>query len=358
MARVSVSRQRAERVLGALSRGEGVDHAEQWTVLRALPPGLDRELVFRAFETSLTRPHDASSLGTGLTPEYLELYRELVERRPTWPQAIAARHLTAATPQARAEELKVTITRLDQLGVFGLAPAQAEARVRAFAADPHFVEVVREVVAGADFAKGREFHRFTLMSVLLEEGSQESVDVLLPSIQRALEEGGAQLDGWRALLRSKRQLSAEVRPLRELLEARAASRRGGLHKDRVARALGLKTNPLHLGWKWSATAIGERGWSASLHVDFDADPWFCARLSDGERSTTADSNGLKGDPLKLGPLADLLDFPGWFAAATRALEIAWGPPGDSTLDELSWSTLRGRSRHAVSRWHWSGMPPH
>ena len=321
------------------------------TLFISLPDGLPPELLRGVFERFLTKGHAVSVAGRRLNPHYVDLFLEVLEGKPLWPESVAARSLAANSPEVRAAQLSEVLRKVGQLGIFSMSRSQSEARVREFAKDPALVEAARALVR-SPFAEGRAFHRFAFLSVLAEDASEESIDALLPFVHEALKKRDESLDVLRGVVRWRKKPKPALTPLIHLLEETAQSRAGVAQREPFARTLGLKTVPKKLSFRWWAQAAAKvKGvaWGAGLKVDCDAEPWFTVQLNHLDVrprcSTRFQSNGAEElNELALPRLASLEAFPAWFADVSRTLQIRW------TRSGLLGASLRGSGRSALEVW--------
>ncbi|MFO0597878.1 MAG: hypothetical protein U0228_21430 [Myxococcaceae bacterium] len=170
----------------------GDDAVKFYDLVIHLPDGLDEKLVEKSLRRFLrSRPHHGDHTigvaGRQLNPSYLEVFLRVVAKQASSPLRFAALATPASgTPSERARQLGKNLKMTQQLGVFSMSRSQAAARARAFAKDPHFVTAAQTIVQAARFRPGRTFHFWTLVDVLLNDGSPESMDALLPLTARAL----------------------------------------------------------------------------------------------------------------------------------------------------------------------------
>jgi hypothetical protein len=306
---VPASVQKAQRVLESFIAGN--DEPELWKLWIALPDGLDEKLVTQAFERALRRPHDARVVGRGLNPNYLEAFLEVLEKK-RWPESIAASALDGDSAKKRSQQLSEVFRMLGQLGVFSMSRSQEKERVRAFSGDRVFIEAARRLVLGApDWEETRAWVPSSLVAALMHDASPESMDSLMPLVERAVK-GSGELDMLRRALAEVKEPKPALAPLHAMLEQTAVGREGPKARVALARALGWAAPPKELKFTWVERAMRGRvqRLEVVLRVDCDADPYFSVAASD---------NGLG-----LVPLARLLDWPQWIAGVRRRLKsVRW-----------------------------------
>jgi hypothetical protein len=336
----------ATRVLQAFVQGEAAG-AKAWSLFAALPSGLDGDLVRAAFAKAMASRHGVASTGRRLNPEYLELFVDNASQQPTWPECIVALALPSGTPAWRAKQAGESLRKLGQLGVFSQSRSQTEARVRSFAQDSLFVEVVRQVVTAGEFEEHRDFHRYALIAVLVEDASAESIDTLLPLVDAALKHGES-LDVLRRIVAARKAPKPALAPLRELLETRAAVRAGSARLGPFAAALGVEPTPKALSFTWWADGDDDLG--VVVRADFDAEPWFTVQLARGGANSEFSSAGASTNVLQVPVLDDLVAFSAWFADVSQRLQARW------RQQSVSRCTLRGKNKQALLRFFGGALP--
>ncbi len=250
-----VSLQKASRVLESYVAGGG--EPEVWKLWIALPDGLDEALVARAFARAIREPHSARVVGRALNSAYLELFLAELARHPRWPETLAASCLDADSPKRRAQQLGELFRKLGQVGIGSLSASQRDERMRAFAQDRRFVEAARRIVVKPEDWVGPRTARWSLAGVLMEDGGVESVDALLPLVERSVTEGARELDTLRRLPRAAGYAERRVGAAAQAAGAEGQpSRRGPSQPSpRVASAIGLALSPAALRFSWAARLI-------------------------------------------------------------------------------------------------------
>jgi hypothetical protein len=320
---MAASLQKAQRVLESFV--EGNDEPELWKLWIALPDGLDQELVTKAFARVLRRPHDARVVGRGLNPSYLDAFLEALAKKG-WPESIAASALDGDSPKRRAQQLSEVFRMLGQLGVFSMSRSQERERIRAFSGDRVFIEAARRLVLSApEWEENRRWVHASLVAALMHDASPDSMDALLPLVDRAVK-GSGELDLLRRALEEVKEPKPSLAPLREMLEQSAETREGPKVRVALARALGWAAPPKELRWTWVARAMRGRveRLEVVLRVDCDADPYFRVTVADGSKYSELTSRGVMNDALEVPVLERLLDWPKWMQSVRRRVKaVRW-----------------------------------
>lgn len=192
-----------------------------------------------------------------------------------------------------------------------------------------------------------------LLTVLAADGSEASVDALMPHFQRAATQKDSALDQ----LERVKTHAAKTKSIASLLAAvdRLMSERNVASPALAfGRSLGfedVETFQLHFG-VWSNQLTGGGVPLYQCHADFDStnETWFRVSVSKidhddmrGSLYFTNDGSDFE-DPLKLGVSAcSPAELPQWFAALGKKLKVGW--------DISIWnSNLRGKKRDKALAW--------
>lgn len=335
-----LSREEAERRLR-----EGAD-AE---TLKRLPPDVDHLLVVPTVIEILER----SCWGFGrscqrLPPIVVEAVLDELAGRPdlSW-----GTFLRAFVAEDEGRELQTTwkealLAMLSLNTSYQFGSAKHKAKILSVAQDPRGLEAARAVAAsaGVDQAVPRG-----MLSVLLLDGQEASLDALLPTLDRAMARKDAGLD---QLLRLARVSSDDPR-LQALLDGAV-----GAQKARAATSPGMELAVYLFGddhptTLWVARYFGssEHGdaWGVPRiqgHVSIDSRKAsaFSISISEGwERRTVFDANEGFVDDLGLGRCDAVMDLPAYIRRAEKKLKVVWdwGDPS---------SSLRGKKRTRMAEW--------
>lgn len=330
---------------------------EMWKLWPLLPAGLSEPLVRAAMKRVLGSEHGIGVIGRSLPIEYHAPFFSLLEGRPKWPLAVAARSVEHVPDADRREVLGEVLRQVGQLGVFSASVSQLQARARAFSKDPHLVEAARQIVLTASFDEMRTYHRLMLVSVLMEDGSDASLDVLIAEAHRALAGAPEEVDQLRECMRWRKPPKPALSPLIAMLE-RTVSRAGGDEAlPALAKHIGLGRAPRVLTASFSGH-VQAKGGALSLRVELDTSArrwwWVELRRGRGKPVVTVELSpqGRTGNWAKAPALADFTEYPAWLAAVkalvgVQAFSATW----------LGRSSLRGKDRARLEAWLAGGTVP-
>lgn len=272
-----ISLQKATRELEAAVAGEPQQLWKSWP---ALPDGLPLSLVGRAMTRIVARNHDVGVIGRALPSAYIDTFLEVLAQKPAWPLVVAARSVVNVEASRRSAVLGRVLKCVDQLGVFSASRSQLEARVRVFVKDEHVVEAARQIVLHATFDELRDFHRLMLVSLLMEDASEASMDALIAEAHEATKSAEL-IDRLRECLRWRKNPSPRLEPLRALLESRTEE---DLEETiaALAKRAGLARTPKRLKASFHGSAPTKRGeLSVDVHFDSEATVWWRAEAGTG-----------------------------------------------------------------------------
>lgn len=187
------------------------------------------------------------------------------------------------------------------------------------------------------------FHRQHFAQALLADGSDDSLDTLMPFIDCALGGDDALLDDLREALRLVR-LSPATRRIASVLDA--ASTREGKRAGaaEVATAAALSKTPPRLEFWFSNTLRQRRAFDLDVRVDTRKTQWFEVQLTIGTRRARFAPRVDERSERRLPKLASLAKYDAWLREVleltnTRALK-----------GTLLTSSLRGRDRERLLSW--------
>lgn len=299
--------------------------------LRGLKPGVDHELVERAME--LVFPLTIAQVCHALPDEYEALAWRVIGRTAT-PDAT---FLDALGELRRGCAWLCEVQRIDDT-------KRNRGRVATLKQDAVLLEAARATVArhGIDAQQ--------LVAVLAHDGSEDSVDVLLDTVQQALAKRDERLDGlekWLVPFARGTGMAAVVAALRSAMAERGAASpllallsRFGAKGTQLSLSVHVRSREVYRGLARRASfsvALDSHhlpGARASVSRD---------RLSSGVTSW-ADGH-VKQDELGLGGPSSADDLPRWLAVAAKKLGVTWDR---STLQVEG--SLRGKARAAAVEW--------
>jgi hypothetical protein len=225
---------------------------------------------------------------------------------------------------------------------------QKRAKFQALADQPRVLQALQTAAVACEQVS------LDLLAVLAADGSEASLDALIPHIERAVRQQDWELDRLQAL-----RTHARSTPVMEDL----FSRMKALFEARQARspALGLAKElgfgepdafwfQVHIS---SPALDGSPAWRHQVHLSVDSRSatWFHVSMSEANladilrpRSTSFTSDKVHCDDLGLGTCVPSA-FPAWLAASAERLRTRWN------FDQLSLGTsVRGKKRNQLERW--------
>ncbi len=208
-----ISTAAALRALNAAVVGKPQTLWRDWPLL---PAGLPLDLVEQAMRAELTSQHSIGVVGRALPEAYVAPFFAALKALPKWPLVVAAQSVENHVDGPRAKPLTLVLRAINRLGVFSASRSQLEASVRRMVSSEPIVEACRHVVLRAQFDEDRQFHRHVILSVLLEDGSDASLDALVPDFERARHDE-AHARALRECLRWRRTRSAQLERMKALL---------------------------------------------------------------------------------------------------------------------------------------------
>ncbi|HEY1552213.1 MAG TPA: hypothetical protein VGG28_30510 [Kofleriaceae bacterium] len=285
-----------------------------------------------------TRRHSAQ-----ITPAFV---RELLAR-----ESRAARHmmLRLAVPldvddaalMQRWRRAAEALRGLDLTYAWG--SKQRRARFRELAAD-------REMLAAIQGAAGLgDDVPLDMLAVLVADGSDASIDALIPHLGPALDTADDRLE-WLRRLRTHATGTPRVTALLDELEARFADRNAKSPALALGAVIGIgELDELWFDFWVNSTAVDSFRASrvqGQVSIDSRRAHWFSLGVSSNRVSSGFSEYGLGMTPahdhLGLGP-CDPAELPAWLARAANHLEIKWLPFEPT-------SNLRGKKRARLDAW--------
>ncbi len=340
----------AEQANALLASADSRDRAK---ALKALPPGVDVELVAKVVGDQLGDARSVWSVARHSKKLAAPIVRALVERLASvpGPSAIFLRvYLSGADDLALAwEQAMFRLLSLDTTYAWG--SKQKRAKLEALAAEPKVIEALHAAVVST------QLMRMDWLAVLAIDASEASVDALMPHFERAAQDKGRSLDLLLELKRfasptpSMTQLVARVDALVEERNSSSpaldfAARRGFGALKHFWFDLFLASDVQNVN--------GVPQSQGRLHIDSRQPSWFWCQVSrvDPEvRDFLGTRFGGRGEPidlLKLGT-CEADEVPQWLKAAGDKLRCTWdleyGRPRTS---------LRGRKRLQMLNWLQTG----
>ncbi|HEX4454312.1 MAG TPA: hypothetical protein VH143_25790 [Kofleriaceae bacterium] len=218
---------------------------------------------------------------------------------------------------------------------------QRRARFRSLAADPTILAAIQGAAA-----MGERVPR-DMLAVLVADGSDASIDALIPHLGSALDSRDARLE-WLRALSTHAADTPRVRALLAELEAAYVDRNSKSPALALGSIIGIGVvDELWFSYRFGSTERDEHAArvQASLGVDSRSARWFHVYISP-ERDAPSSHYGVtwsaEDDRLGLG-VCDPAELPAWLARAATRLQIHWEPGWLST-------SLRGKKRERLMAW--------
>lgn len=261
--------------------------------------------------------------------------RELLRRAPT--EAAHVYFTLAVDPDAKDGALLASWARAIQ-GLADLetinrfASKQKKEKFQRLAKDEHLLPAIQGAAARGENVS------MDMLAVLVADGSDESLDALIPHLDIA--GSSHRLDALRML----RVHAKDTPALRALLaDLDRDAEKSGSPAHRIARLIGLpESTPF-----WFRASLSSRDVQLSVEIDSRKASWFrvdVARVDRGgiEGYTSFTHDRIHDDALGIGR-CDAGEVPAWLARVAKQLRLAWDPPYIT-------SNVRGAKRDKIARW--------
>jgi len=228
---------------------------------------------------------------------------------------------------------------------YGWGSRQKREKIASVAANPDFVRGVQAIAVGCENV-GRD-----VLAVLCSDGSDESLDALMPHFDRA-ERNGKRL---KELIRLDTHANPESAAVRSLLDT-ARIRLRAISQQSPARALAEHIgigSPEVFWFDGSVSSEEPSGgiprYQGHVKVDSRTPRWFSVGMThvDVRPGSTYpashfDNESAREDRLGLG-VCTAEELPAWLQRTARKLDVAWSAPYVS-------SSVRGKKRKAIEDW--------
>ncbi len=314
-------------------------------VLDRLPDDVDPELAAEA-ALSLIGPNRTSSwlfarcCGRLPAPVIRAVLTRFAQRVPKSAHGI---FLTEAVPDGPGltDAWKTALgALLDMQTEYAWGSKQRRAKLKALSESPRFLPAIQAAVVGSDEAL------IDMLAVLAADGSEASIDALLPRFVRAQKDRSQLLD---QLARVKTHAAKTP-----AMEAMLASVMEGLQERNenspalaFARTIGLEVRKLNVVISLCSAELSANRvpvFQGSLHVDSTRPDWISVHLHRFDRGgihvvgTSFTHEKLVRDELGLGR-CEPAELPAWVERARQKLGISWAALSRGT-----------KARDHVARW--------
>jgi len=228
---------------------------------------------------------------------------------------------------------------------YAFGSKQRRAKITGLARGP-FLEAIQAVAVGCETVP------IDFLAALVADGSEGSMDALLPRFHRAATTRDTTLD----LLERLRRHAADTKPVRAMfaeIEALLGAREAQSPALALAAELGIGDVD-SLWFTAYLSSVERRGPNSGglvqghIVVDSRRPSWFDVSLTRGEigewESTRFDEREVSEDELGLGR-CEARDLPAWLARAAEALKVRWAWDGMPIR-----TGLRGKKKGALVAW--------
>jgi hypothetical protein len=329
--------------------------AGDWRVLQHLPDDVDVELAMSVVRKSLPKPDEkypSAAFGHYLRFLPLPVLRAAIaELRALQTPSPAVRLVLATLDEndlpGSWHAILTALADLDTTYTWG--SAKHKEKIALVAGQPRIVDALQGVVVSLDHVPN------AWRAVLIAEGSEASVDALLPAVNRAFADGGSLLEGL-DYLRPFVATPVMAQLLRENAE-KLAERRSKSPALAFAERIGL---PPRKRFHFRASINSrEEAFNVSkvqgrVEVDSDDVNWFSLHLSLRTAQMSFDRTSFStakvwSDHLKLGT-CEADGVPEYLASAAKKLGVQF---------ECTYiaSSERGKNRELILRWLFPSQAP-
>lgn len=325
----------------------------QWAYqyLKALPAGVDPALAAEAALTAVeARPWAMANTCRRLpVPVVREAMARLPERKGPWSTLLRVLVDPSLPDEALADRWRFALeTVLSLMTSYGWGSKQRKAKIRSLAEDAEVLAAVQATAASSAIVP------LDMLAVLAFDGSDASVDALIPHVGRAAESRDVRLDRLEKLKVHARPTPA-VTAMLESVTAMLAERNAASPALELPPLIGLGTLDVFWfsGWFGSVERNGSRvpAVQGSVSIDSREVTWFNVWLSRVEPlpsnrsvSTSFSNEKVRSDALGLGTCAPA-ELPAWLARGAKTLGVTLDP---ATLTPRT--NLRGAKRERLYAW--------
>lgn len=326
MARSKLKRAEAEEWLQEPSR--------RVEALGRLPDDVDPELAANVV-LSLIKPEAPSSWFFADTCKHLpaSVIRAVLARLRSGPRRADFIFLTEAVsegPELVEQWQSALKGLLDLQTSYAWGSKQRRAKLKALAENPRFLAALQTAVVGGEHVLD------DMLAALAADGSEASVDALLPRFVAAQKDRSELLDQ----LAKVKTHAARTPAMDEML----SSLREGLDERNAAspalafaRELGLEVKRFKVYVRLHSTATNAQGApivQCAVTVDSTSPVWLSVHLVqlEADKRTSFTSERSQGDELELGR-CEARELPAWIERASAKFGVTWAPETPGTKHE-------------------------
>jgi len=346
-----LSKERAESIL------RGDDMAAARKAVKRLPADIDPSLVCPDMISALSndwsfaRTYDA--VPAVVIREFLRQIGPIVAdaSRDDRYVALLISSVVSSDSNANSDSNDETLTKAWQLALqtildlnlsYGWGSKKRRERFVSIAQQSILLAAIRIVAVACKRPK------LDVLAVLVADGSDESIDALMPHFDAA-EDDGPRLEQLGYLRVHANPSSEAVSALLDRLDERLAKRSAESPALDLAKHIGIDVGDLF----WFSASVSSKElnrsnvscYQAHVSVDSRGKDWFSVNVSrvglGGRARSSFSSVRSLVDELELGD-CEPSELPAWFAAAAKKLEISWRTSVRSNV--------RGGKRSRISEW--------
>jgi hypothetical protein len=320
-------------------------------MFKSLPEDVDVALAADVIFSGYPRTNDDSVWDIAIFCQHLPasvIRRVLFKIARERPSLEVSLFLTAVvSPELTDQELKLAWSRgllalRDVQGSYGWSHKQRSTKLLAISKSPLLLRGTQTAVVGTRYPSR------DMLAVLAIDGSEESVDALIPHFDAAQKEKSNGLDVLVGL--EKFFTRPAVKAMMSLAKKMLKDRNDNSGALGFSRELGLTGNPFEASI--SLDSIQSRRdfpkFQGTVKISSKTANWFSVEVWGAwgeckDQDTSFDFKNVERDELKLGR-CEPHDLPGWLLNAQNKLEIQWN------IDSLPRGTLRGKMRTQFTAW--------
>lgn len=326
---------------------------KQWAyqVLKALPAGVDPALAAEATVAGLSsRPWFMANTCRKLpVPVIREAVARLPDKQGPWATFLRILVDGDAGDEALAARWRYALEAVLSLGTsYAWGSKQRKAKIQSLAQDAEVLAAVQATAAASPVVP------LDMLAVLAFDGSEASVDALIPHVGRAADSRDTRLDRLEKLKVHARPTPA-VTSMLESVTAMLAERNAASPALELPPLIGLGTLDVFWFSAWFGSVELNRSnvpaVQGSVTVDSREVTWFNVWLSrvdplpaQRSHSTSFSNEQVRRDDLELGTCAPA-ELPAWLARSAKTLGVSFDPARFQPR-----TNLRGGKRERLTAW--------
>ncbi|MGZ3422978.1 MAG: hypothetical protein ACXVEF_00510 [Polyangiales bacterium] len=318
-----------------------VDRRGRFQALRALPDDVDPALA--ADVVMELAGANVWSFGRSCRALPLPVIRVVVERMQSvsTPTSVFVREVARTGDDLQESWSLALETLLDFDSTYAWGSKQRKEKYARIAADSRLLAATQAVAVGCPEAST------SMLAVLAVDGSDTSVDALMPHFVRAAETRDAGLDMLERL-RTHAKDTPAVKAMLAQVQAMLGERKASSPALGVARVAVGEVDELWFSAYLRSSEDRLPIYQSNLEIDSRSNDWFHASVSGDERRVSFSAEKVHVDTLGVGACS-AGDLPTWLARVAHQLQFTWDFQGMSVR-----TGLRGKKRERLLVWLASG----